>query len=54
MLKVILLGCLSVAHAAEFQITNNAGGEVWIGILGNSGNPPLNNGGFALGAGQTV
>ncbi|XP_019879519.2 uncharacterized protein LOC109607484 isoform X1 [Aethina tumida] len=37
----------------QFDITNRDGGEIWIGIQGNSNKPTLENGGFKLGSGQT-
>lgn len=54
MFKIVILCWLSVVYATEFQITNNQGGAVWVGILPNSGKAQLENGGFVLEAGQTV
>lgn len=51
-LVVVLFVCS--ARAREFQFLNNLPGEVWIGSLGNANKPPLNNGGWRLGAGQRV
>lgn len=45
---------LSVVHAVDFQITNRESGPIWVGILGNPGQPTLENGGFVLNPGETV
>ncbi|KAL3276956.1 hypothetical protein HHI36_012321 [Cryptolaemus montrouzieri] len=50
LLSVLALGC----QAREFQIRNNDGGDIWIGIQGNPGQENLNNGGFILGSQQQV
>ncbi|XP_045468648.1 pathogenesis-related protein 5-like [Harmonia axyridis] len=50
-----ILGVASVSvQAIEFQIKNNEGGQVWIGIQGNPGHQHLRNGGFSLGPRQQV
>lgn len=51
---VVLAVFLVTVNAVEFEIRNNDGGDVWIGIQGNPNNENLNNGGFVLGSGQSV
>ncbi|KAJ8919977.1 hypothetical protein NQ315_006507 [Exocentrus adspersus] len=43
----------AAAQAVEFEIRNNEGGAVWIGIQGNDGRSPLEGGGFVLEAGAS-
>lgn len=50
----IFAAICAVISAIEFQIKNNEGGQVWIGIQGNPGHQHLKNGGFSLGARQQV
>lgn len=55
LVKTLALALLALsATAVEFRIKNNEGGDIWVGIQGNDGRDPLNNGGFILGAGQQV
>lgn len=44
----------AVVQAVDFQITNQLGGVIYVGIQGNSGKPHLENGGFRLDYGATV
>lgn len=46
--------CIFFAKAVDFQIENHEGGDIWVGILGNSGKPALKNGGFVLGSNKVV
>ncbi|XP_045468649.1 thaumatin-like protein 1b [Harmonia axyridis] len=50
----ITVTVLACTQAINFQIRNDAGGEVWIGIQGNPGHPHLNGGGFKLAQGAQV
>lgn len=47
----LVLLIFSAVQAIDIDITNNQGGEVWIGILGSE---IVEGGGFKLGAGETV
>lgn len=49
---IALLALISNAKATTFDIKNEAGGPVWIGLLGNAGKNHPNNGGFILEQGQ--
>lgn len=51
--QITILAILSQANAATFEIQNQAGGPVWIGIQGNPGKAHLENGGFVLNQGQS-
>lgn len=53
-MMILIAVLVTVCQAVEFQITNQDGGTVWIGIQGNTGKPALENGGFALDSGQSV
>lgn len=52
-LLIISTGIL-IAEAAKFTILNRESGAIWVGILGNAGQPNLDGGGFVLETGQTV
>ncbi|CAH1988685.1 unnamed protein product [Acanthoscelides obtectus] len=52
MFRLALFALLGAASAVEFEFKNN-GGEIWVGIQGNPGHAALENGGFALGQGQS-
>lgn len=45
---------IAAANAVEFQLVNNEGPPVWVGIQGNPGHTNLNNGGLILNQGQSV
>ncbi|KAK9887276.1 hypothetical protein WA026_021585 [Henosepilachna vigintioctopunctata] len=49
--SILLVSSLIGVKAVEFQIKNNLGGEIWVGILGNPGKEQLRNGGFKLAKG---
>ena len=50
-----MLFCIAErTRARQFQIHNNLGGTIYVGILGNAGKPIPENGGFALGSQQQV
>ena len=54
---VLLFAILTVAGLANgrnFNLQNNMGYPVWVGILGNAGKGQPDNGGFALNPGQRV
>jgi hypothetical protein len=51
---VTLFALLAAAQAVEFEVINNEGGPVWLGVLGNPGHTNLNNGGVILNQGQSV
>lgn len=53
-MMILVAILVAVCQAVEFEIANHDGGTIWIGIQGNSGKPLLENGGFALGSGQSV
>ncbi|CAH0545826.1 unnamed protein product [Brassicogethes aeneus] len=55
MLFATFVSCVLIGStlAVQFDITNKDGGEIWVGIQGNSGKAALENGGFKLGQGQT-
>ncbi|KAK9874693.1 hypothetical protein WA026_005513 [Henosepilachna vigintioctopunctata] len=46
--SLVVVCSLLVVNAIEFQIKNNEGREIWIGIQGNPNQPHLRNGGFKL------
>ncbi|XP_044757458.1 thaumatin-like protein 1b [Coccinella septempunctata] len=48
----LVIGLFGSTLAIQYQIKNNAGGEIWVGIQGNPGHPHLNNGGFKLSQNQ--
>lgn len=55
MFKLIVVAViLAVVNAVEFEIQNKDGGDIWVGIQGNPNKEHLSNGGFVLGAGQSV
>ncbi|KAJ8919979.1 hypothetical protein NQ315_006509 [Exocentrus adspersus] len=47
---VVVATVFSAAIAVEFEIRNQEGGDIWVGIQGNSGKQTLEGGGFVLGA----
>lgn len=49
-----IVGLFANAHAIQFLIKNNAGGEIWVGIQGNPDHEHLNGGGFKLAQGAQV
>lgn len=49
---ITIFGLITYVKSASFDITNQAGGPVWIGILGNPGKDIPNGGGFVLESGQ--
>jgi hypothetical protein len=53
---VLLFAILTVglANARNFNLQNNLGYTVWIGILGNDNMGQPENGGFALNNGESV
>ncbi|KAJ8941000.1 hypothetical protein NQ314_010508 [Rhamnusium bicolor] len=54
MFKLIIAAILIVTvRAVDFEIRNNDGGDIWIGIQGNPGKENLANGGFILGSKQS-
>jgi hypothetical protein len=57
MAVVRLLAFLTVAGLAtgrNFNLRNNLGYTIWVGILGNAGKETPNEGGFVLNSGQSV
>jgi hypothetical protein len=53
-LLFVFLTVAGLATGRNFNIQNNLGYTVWVGILGNAGLGQPNNGGFALTSGQSV
>jgi hypothetical protein len=53
-LLLTLMTAAQLASGRQFNIQNNLGYTVWVGILGNSGKGTPNNGGFRLDIGQRV
>ncbi|EEZ98103.1 Pathogenesis-related protein 5-like Protein [Tribolium castaneum] len=51
---VPVLALVTAAQAVEFEIVNNAGGPVWLGVQGNPGHEHLSNGGAILNQGQSI
>ena len=54
---VLLFAILTVAGLANgrnFNLQNNLGYTVWVGILGNDNMGQPDNGGFALNSGESV
>jgi hypothetical protein len=57
MAVALLFVFLTVARLAtghNFNLQNNLGYTVWVGILGNPGKGQPDNGGFALNSGERV
>lgn len=52
--SLLIVFAICTSEAAEFRIKNNEGGDIWIGIQGNSGKPALEGGGFILEPGKQV
>lgn len=50
----VLLSCALAVNAVTFIVRNKEAGPVWVGIQGNDGRPPLENGGFVLQQGEEV
>lgn len=53
-LLLALLTVTELASGRQFNIQNNLGYTIWVGILGNPGKGTPNNGGFRLDNGQRV
>jgi hypothetical protein len=53
-LLFVFLTVAGLATGRNFNIQNNLGQTIWVGILGNAGLGQPNNGGFALNSGQSV
>ncbi|XP_044737462.1 pathogenesis-related protein 5-like [Chrysoperla carnea] len=54
-IKLLLVcGIFYTAYGREFQLLNNYGETVWVGIQGNDGKDPLEGGGVELSSGQQV
>jgi len=50
----VFLTVAGLAAGRNFNLQNNLGYTVWVGILGNAGLGQPNNGGFALNPGERV
>ena len=53
-LLFVFLTVAELATGRNFNLQNNLGYTVWVGILGNAGKGQPDNGGFALNSGQHV
>jgi hypothetical protein len=53
-LLFVFLTVAGLAAGRNFNLQNNVGYTVWVGILGNSGLGQPNNGGFTLSPGERV
>jgi hypothetical protein len=53
-LLFVLLTVAGLATGRNFNIQNNLGFTVWVGILGNPSKGQPDNGGFALNSGERV
>ena len=53
-LMFVFLTVAGLATGRNFNLQNNLGYTVWVGILGNPGKGQPDNGGFALNSGQRV
>ncbi|XP_044737461.1 pathogenesis-related protein 5-like [Chrysoperla carnea] len=55
MIKLLLVcGIFYTAYGREFQLLNNYGQQLWIGIQGNAGKGPLEGGGVVLNPGERL
>ena len=53
-LLFVFLTVAGLATGRNFNIQNNAGYTIWVGILGNAGLGQPDNGGFTLNSGERV
>ena len=53
-LLFVFLTVAGVATGRNFNLQNNLGYTVWVGILGNPGKGQPDNGGFSLNSGERV